>query len=203
MNVVGSITSAGYCNCFIDSYTNPAVNRAPTCLALSNVYAMNTWSSNNSVTALNTANWGSNVAVSASNKAYSMTWNNTPDKIIKSLDTSNALSITVNWQTPSTNNAYYIMLDVSQNIASQTACGIRKKRVAISTSNWGIAYDQMADTFGNYSAFSTLQLAVTASNSTSCTLTSSTNWITTGTMAHVYSAEILGAPLQIGNITLS
>jgi hypothetical protein len=120
----------------------------------------------------------------------------------KYLDTSNALSITVNWQNPSTNPAYFISLETVQNMANPSLMGVRRKRIAISTATGQIAYDQMADTFGSLEAYKTLNLQVTSSTSTSCTITSSTNWQTTGTMAHSFSVELLSSP-NVGKVSFS
>ena len=164
------------------------------------------FSSNTSVYGSNTSYWASNTAYWASNRAYSSVWNSSADKLVKSLDTSNPLTMTVGWQNAyTTNNAYQIVLESTQNIATQTAFGSKRKRLSIAVSNSAVSYDESADTWGVPAAFTTLNLVATASNSTSVTLSSSTNWVTTGVMSHVLGFEIISAPVSanIGSISLS
>jgi hypothetical protein len=263
LDVNGAINALGYCNLLINSSTNASITNAPTCLALSNVYATSYFSSN-------TAVWASNVSYAASNNAFN-SWKTNGNtiytlsnvaigfnsatenfavlsnmslsnygkviisssnsylgfntaipkalidasagnilaknvcKLIKSIDTSNALTITLNWQTPyAVGNQYYILLDINQQIANQTACGIKNQRHAIGVSNYTKIFEESADVFGSMGAYTTLNLAVTASNSTSVTLSSSTNWVTTGVMSHILTAEVIHAPTtNIGTVWLS
>ena len=148
--------------------------------------------------------FSSNTAVAASNKIFGYSFNNFPGYIMKSLDTSNNINIVVSWQTPSTNNAYQIVLETTQSIGNQSMWGQRKQRLSIGMSNSGITYQEGSDTFGFLNAYSSLFINSTASSPSNCTLTSYTNWATTGTMCHIFGVQVVNSPCTtIGNITLS
>ena len=173
-------------------------------------YSSNTsyYSSNLIVTTSNYAypaiQFSSNTAVAASNKIFGYSFNNFPGYIMKSLDTSNNINIVVSWQTPSTNNAYQIVLETTQSIGNQSMWGQRKQRLSIGMSNSGITYQEGSDTFGFLNAYSSLFINSTASSPSNCTLTSYTNWATTGTMCHIFGVQVVNSPCTtIGNISLS
>ena len=213
LDVGGSINAVGYCNLMINSFSNNSITNAPTCLALSNVYGMVVSTSNmaypTSNVAFNSSNaifpslaWTSNLAVASSNTLYNKV---ITQNLTKSLDTSNPISTTLNWTTPySAGGQYYIMLQLSQIIANQTAVGVKSTKILVGVSNYNIAYTESADVFGAPGIFTTLSTTATASNSTSVTLQSSTNFVGTGAFSHQFDVEIISNPQSgIGNVYLS
>ena len=125
-------------------------------------------------------------------------------KLNKSLESSNAINMTLNWSTPySLGNQYFVILETNQTIANQLFMGAKRSRYAVGISNYSIAFQESADVFGSMSAFTTLNIAQVASNSTSVTLQSSTNWVTGGVMSHQYGVEIISAPSYVGSVWLT
>lgn len=127
-------------------------------------------------------------------------------KLTKSADTSNALTVTLNWDTAyATKNTYFIVGDLVQMITNGTDTGFRSQRVAIGVSNQTIAWSKAAEVFGAADAYISLASSITASTTTSVTFTSSTSWVTTGDLAHSLTFNVIQFPdtANIGNVWLS
>lgn len=82
LDVNGSINASGFCNLLVDSYNTGDLHKAPTVNALSNVYAVATWSSNYVISASSTPVWTStsnnvyifqsNIGIGTSNPSYTL-----------------------------------------------------------------------------------------------------------------------------------
>ena len=127
-------------------------------------------------------------------------------KLTKSTDSSNVITVTLNWDSNyNTNNSYYIVGDLIQMMTNGTDTGFRSQRVAIGISNQTIAWSKAAEVFGSADVYTTLASSITASTTTSVTFTSSTSWVTTGTLAHSFTFNVVQFPesTNIGNVWLS
>lgn len=127
-------------------------------------------------------------------------------KLTKTADNSNPLSVTINWDNPYTqNNLYQVVADVYQSIANGDEAGFRSQRIAIGISNSDIAWVANQTVFGSTTAYQTLDMTVSSSTSNSVTLTSSTSWQATGPYAHGINVNVVNFPLtpNVGNIFLS
>jgi hypothetical protein len=127
-------------------------------------------------------------------------------KLSKNAQTSNPLSITINWDSAyDANNLYYIVADVYQSIANGDNAGFRTQRIGVGVSNSTLAWAQAQQVFGSSNAYTTLNLQVAASTSNSITLESSTSWTAAGEYAHGVNVDVVSFPYtsNIGNIYLS
>lgn len=124
----------------------------------------------------------------------------------KSADTSNPISITINWDNSyNSANLYFILADISQSIANGNEVGFRTQRVAIGVSNYNVTWTQAAQVFGCSNAYLTLNFQVSASNNNSVTLQSTTSWNATGNYAHGFNVDIVHIPASsnIGKVYLT
>lgn len=127
-------------------------------------------------------------------------------RLSKSADNSNPLSITINWDNGYSNaNLYYIVADVYQTIANGTDAGFRTQRIGVGVSNSAIAWTKAIEVFGSSNAYTTLGLVASASTSNSITLQSSTTWTAAGDYAHGMNVDVVHFPYtaNIGNLFLS
>jgi hypothetical protein len=116
------------------------------------------------------------------------------------------LVLNLNWENAyNSGNQYYIVVETCQTITNGTQQGVRYQRHTIRTSNPAIVTQQTASAYGNVTAYSSLSITGVNATSTSIGLQSSTNWATTGTMAHNLDANIIVMPqtTNLGNIWIS
>jgi len=127
-------------------------------------------------------------------------------KLAKTADNSNPLTLTLNWDKEhNLHNMYHIVADVHQSIANGDNAGFKSQRIAIGLSNSTISWVTNPTTFGDLTAYQTLNLAVSAQTTRSMTLTSSTSWTAPGNYTHAMNVDVVNFPLtsNIGNIYLT
>lgn len=127
-------------------------------------------------------------------------------RLSKSADNSNPLSITINWDKGYSNaDLYFIVADVYQTIANGPDAGFRTQRIGVGVSNSTLAWTQAVQVFGSSNAYPTLDLVASANTSNSITLQSSTSWATTGDCSHGLNVDVVHFPYtpNIGNLYLS
>lgn len=169
--------------------------------------------SNNGTVELSTSNnrLGINLAPGVSPRADLDISNGTilaknVQRISKSADNSNPVSITMTWDKPYTsNNLYHVVADVYQTIANGDQAGFRTQRLGIALSNSSISWAQAMQVFGSSEAYTTLNLSASAWTSNSVTLESSTNWVSSGDFVHGMNVDVVHFPdsSNIGNLYLS
>jgi hypothetical protein len=178
------------------STSNTAYLTASSLASLSNsVVSLSSTLATTSTTAAN----ANSCAISASNRAFSLC------KLSKSVDTNSVINTTVNWTNAyNAGNQYFLVLEANQTISSQAATAIKKTRFGISASNSTIQSISSPDVFGSSAAITSLGLSVTASTTTSCTITSTNTLAVSGLMYHNLTIETVSFPMTtIGNVWLS
>lgn len=127
-------------------------------------------------------------------------------KLTKTLDNSNPIAITINWDNAfSNNNLYHVVADVYQSIANGDQAGFRTQRVSVGISNSVLQWVRNADMYGSATAYQTMNLGVQSATNKSVTLLSSTTWTAPGSYNHGMNVNIVNFPIttNIGNIYLS
>lgn len=127
-------------------------------------------------------------------------------KLAKTSDNSNPISITLNWDKAFTsNNLYHIVLDAYQSITNGDAAGFKSQRIAIGLSNSDISWIANQNSFGDATAYQTMMLTVATKTNKSVTLQSATTWTEPGEYAHGFNINVVNFPLssRVGNIFLT
>lgn len=132
-------------------------------------------------------------------------------RLVKTTASLSNLSITLNWESSLATNQYFIILDTHQQVANGTLVGEKSQRQLIQIFDAGnstsptIAFSQTATSFGNLIPYSSLSISPVYVNGTALTLQSSTNWATTGTLAHSFTIDVIQIPdvSQIGFVWLT
>jgi hypothetical protein len=121
-------------------------------------------------------------------------------RLAKSTASLNNLDITINWESNIGTDQYYLVVDTHQQVANGTQVGERSQRHLIrvfdasNSTSPTLRFSQNATTFGNNAPAGSMTIASVYVNGNSLTMRSSTNWVTSGTLTHSFTVDVLQVP---------